>query len=46
MIIIVFGTINGPGVIELYQKSVKFVKFSKVNDALGSKKQCHRRTQS
>jgi len=45
MIITVFGNINGPGVIALYQKSVKFNKFSKVNDALGSKKQCQRRTQ-
>ncbi|KAG2595015.1 hypothetical protein PVAP13_5KG044700 [Panicum virgatum] len=34
------GNSKGPGVIELCRKSVKRVKFSEANDALGSKKQC------
>ncbi|RLN22780.1 uncharacterized protein C2845_PM07G37980 [Panicum miliaceum] len=37
------GNSKGPGVIELCRKSVKRVKFSEVNDALGSKKQCSKR---
>ena len=37
------GNSKGPGVIELCCKSVKRVKFSEANDALGSKKQCSKR---
>ncbi|CAO2205230.1 unnamed protein product [Urochloa humidicola] len=37
------GNSKGPGVIELCCKSIKCVKFSEANDALGSKKQCSNR---
>ncbi|KAF8663288.1 hypothetical protein HU200_055898 [Digitaria exilis] len=36
---------KGPEVIELCRKSIKRVKFSEANDALGSKKQCSKRPQ-
>ncbi|KAK8452634.1 hypothetical protein SEVIR_5G141500v4 [Setaria viridis] len=39
------GNSKGPGVIELCRKSVKRVKFSEANGALGSKKQCSKRPQ-
>lgn len=39
------GNVNGPEVIELRHKSVKRVKFSEANGALGSKKQSSKRPQ-
>ncbi|OEL33930.1 hypothetical protein BAE44_0005048, partial [Dichanthelium oligosanthes] len=39
------GNSKGSGVIELCRKSVRHVKFSEANDALGRKKQCSKRCQ-